>query len=79
MGWQGGRGCQHLGMHGEGSAEEWGKMWWFWLTGTLKYGQGGGKTVKLEQKEVLFQIFSNTAKAGKPALGSTLYVIQCEH
>lgn len=33
----------------------------------------------LEQKEEIFQIFGDTAKAGKPVLGSPLHVIQSEH
>jgi len=56
-------------MHGDESAAEWGKMWWFWLTGTQKYGQRGGKIVELEQKEEAVQIFGNTEKAGMSALG----------
>lgn len=57
----------------------WGKMWWFWLVGTVEYGQGGGKIVELEQKEEPFQILGNTAKARKPALGTPFCVTQAEH
>lgn len=72
-------GHQRLGIHGEESGAAWGKMRWVWLTATPIYGQRGGKIVELEQKEVPFQIVSNTAKAGKPAMGNPLYAIQSEH